>query len=1609
MSEHPETRHAKLLDETADRIRRQLGKDSARPAADLSKSLFSGALPEDLENETADNLFGLAAASWSFIRNRAADEPLVRAYNPDIEKDGWHSPHTVVEALNTNSPFLLDSTVAALNRLDLTIHLVLHPVVHVERDSEGRVTAVASSKDQGIDSPLESFIHVQVTRQLEAEGLRAIEAALRRVYADVRAAVEDWQLMRERVSELIQEFRAANVPGIPADELQEGLEFLEWLRDDQFTFLGARDYCLELRDAQALVHLEEDSGLGVLRHVSDESRKRHSRPISAEYQEYLCRSELFMITKANERSRVHRPVYMDYIGVRRFDANGNVVGERRFLGLLTSAAYSTRATRVPLLRRKVERVLEASGLTREGHDTKALINVLETFPRDELFQIPPDELLHTARGIMRLEHRQRIRLFLRRDRYGRFFSALVFIPRDVFSTNLRLAMEQILLNRLGGHSLEVATQFSEAPMVRAHFIIRVGESIEREPDVADIERDLADAARTWEDELQDRLVERFGEAQGARMHRQFANSMPPGYKSAHPPRVAVADIDHIGSLTETGDIALNLYRRVGAEPGEFSFKVYHRGDAIPLSRVLPVLENMGLVVVQEHPFSIEFEDGSDDISIHDFQMVARNDREIEISEMRERFESLFDSVWSGEFENDRYNGLVLDGLDGREISVLRAYAKYLRQIKAPFSLSYMQQTLSNNPELTRLLVQQFHALHDPDATGNPNARSAGIRHRIEVELEAVESADEDRILRRFVNLIDATLRTNFYQRNGDGSSRPSIALKFDSAAVADLPNPRPWREIFVYSPRFEAVHLRGGRVARGGIRWSDRREDFRTEILGLVKAQMVKNSVIVPVGAKGGFVLKRPQVDAARVREEGVQCYRLFMSALLDITDNLVDGKARSPDRVLRHDGEDPYLVVAADKGTAAFSDIANEVASEYGHWLGDAFASGGSAGYDHKAMGITARGAWEAIKRHFREIGTDIQTEPFTVVGIGDMAGDVFGNGMLLSRQIRLIGAFNHMHIFLDPEPDASSSYEERSRLFNLPRSTWDDYDRSLISPGGGIFNRKAKSIPLTPEIRDRLGIAGEQIRPNDLIRAMLVSEVDLLWNGGIGTYVKSRTETHAEVDDRTNDALRVNGDELRCKVLGEGGNLGCTQAGRIEFAQHGGRINTDAIDNSAGVDCSDHEVNIKILLNGIVADGDMTRKQRDERLDNMTDEVARMVLRNNYVQTQCLTTVDSISPGMFGEQIRFLRALESRKLLDRNVEGLPDDEELMERRSAGRTFTRPELAVLLAYAKMNLYAQLLDSDFPDDPYLSKDLLEYFPGPLREEFPHRISQHQLRREIIATVTANDIIDRAGITFVHRHTEHSGILPEAVVRAYIQVREVFGLRYIVAAIQTTDNELATELQAALHARVLFFANRATAWFLRHVPPGVPAADVIRDFRPCVESLANSLESILDADSLAEMKQEDEGLVSAGVPADLAASIARLGPLAAACDVVQEAQETELDANSVATVFFETGRRFACAWIRSQARNLPQVEHWDMLAAEAIAEDSYAHQRALTARVLEASSEHPGIQAIESWEGANKDSLSRFRVVLGELKSASSLNLSMLNVVNRSLRVLAEAT
>ena len=1591
---------------TIERLRQEMPESDSESTAHLAAHFLGSAELEDITEETADNLFGLAVSVWEHVRQRTPGTPQVRAYNPNVEEHGWHCRHTVVEITTDNSPFLLDSTLAALNLLNLTVHLVIHPVVPIVRNSEGQIEEVP---EPGTDPPgaiHESVIHVQVTRQTEDESLTAITNRLQVVHADIRTVVEDWRLMLARVEELVAELRAGHSAPLAQEDIEEGISFLEWLGDNNFTFLGARDYHIEDRDGATYLRADEEHGLGVLRTLSKESQERHQHPVSDAYVTYLRRPELFVISKAWSRSNVHRPVYMDYIGVRRFDAEGKVVGERRFLGLLTSTAYNTRPTRIPLLRKKVAMVCERAGFASGDHDAKALNNILESLPRDELFQIDTDALEQTARGILRLEHRQRLRLFLRRDNYGAFYSALVFVPRDAYSTDLRRHMEEILLRRLEGDSVETTTQFSEAPMVRAHFIVRVGRDAQATPDIVAIEHELAAVARSWNDDLLDMLIDAHGDAEGTRRHRCYATILPPQYKVDFSPRAAVADIDRILPLQKCGDIALSLYRRVAAEKDEFDFKVYRCGPPIPLSSILPMLEHMGIHVLEERSYSIKAEDCSDAVIIHDFHIANRLGRKVDVTELRERFETLFADVWANRMTSDHFNNLVLEGLGGRDISLLRTYAKYLRQIKAPFSLAYMQEALTEHPCITRLFIDQIRAMHDPDAEGDPNQRAVEIRKQTLIEFHSVVSADQDRILRRFLNLIDGTLRTNFYQRDANNKPNTAIALKFDCSALAKLPEPRPWREVFVYSPSFEAVHLRGGPVARGGIRWSSRREDYRTEILGLMKAQSIKNAVIVPVGAKGGFALTRPPpgADGDKLRAEAVRCYRIFMSALLDVADDLSGDDVLPRTGMVRHDGDDPYLVVAADKGTATFSDEANDVSASYGYWLGDAFASGGSAGYDHKAMGITARGAWEAVKRHFRELGHDTQSEDFTVVGIGDMSGDVFGNGMLLSEHIQLVAAFNHLHIFLDPTPDAAKSFAERTRLFALPRSSWEDYDVGLISEGGGVFSRQAKSIPLSPQIRERFGIRAEHLDPNVLIQSLLTSEVDLLWNGGIGTYVKARDETHAEADDRANDRLRVNASDLRCKAVGEGGNLGLTQGARVEFAAGGGKINSDAIDNSAGVDCSDHEVNIKILLNSAVAAGDMTMKQRDRRLVEMTDEVATMVLRHNYLQTQSLSMVESFGMRMFEEQARFMRAAVSS---GRIAERMPDEEEIAARRTNSQPLTRPELSVLLAFAKIGLFDELVESKLPDDPYLAQELEMYFPEPLRVEFAARMRNHRLRREIVATRIANETIERAGITFIHRHTEHSGIPAPAVARAYLQVRDVFGLDEIWSAIEKTDYTVSAALQAELHGRLMFFVDRMTSWFLRYVPSTRPIEEVVREYREGVVALESTLDEILDAEARLKLEREETTLTDQGAPAELARVIARLDPLGAACDIIEVAQLAHAEPVSVGPVFFEVGQRYACDWLRTHAERLPQREHWDRLAAQAIAEDSYAHQRALTAHILHANEGPPDIEGIDVWAKANEETVQRFGGIFCELQDIPSLDLATLNVANRALRVLTE--
>ncbi|MCA1778212.1 MAG: NAD-glutamate dehydrogenase, partial [Xanthomonadaceae bacterium] len=1278
----------------------------------------------------------IVSAIFEFVRRRLPGELKIRLFNPLESEHGWTSSHTVVEMVNDDMPFLVDSVTLALSRLDLGVHLIIHPVMRFRRDQGGHFLSMASEGDD--QAVAESLIHLQIDRQTSPDALQKIERGIRSSLADVRMAVRDWKSMKRKALEIADEL-AESRSGLDRQELNEAREFFTWMANDHFTFLGYREYEIRQSDSGRVLEAVADSGLGLMRDEHRQSPPRLLDKLSGDPRGTSGQIHPIIITKTNGRSSVHRDGYMDYISVLRFNDEGRVSGEKRLIGLFTSGAYIRRCQDTPLVRTKVAQVLELSGLRPGSHAGKALMHILETLPRDELFQAGVRELLGLGTGILDLQERVQTRLFVRRERFGRFYSCMVFIPRDRFNTENRQKVQAILKRALKGERLDFSVQVGESKLARMHVIVRPRNDRTLDFDVDDIEARIKQAIRSWDDELGEALVRGCGEEKGLKLMRRFGRAFPLSYQSDVAPHVASFDVLSAARLRHVNDLEMSLYKPRRRGQGILRFKLFKYNDPIPLSDVLPMLENLGMRIVSERPYQLNLDDGNC-IWIQDFDMHPPKSVKVQLELMREPFQRAFEQTWRGLNENDGFNRLViLARLEWRQACLLRACAKFMQQTGSPFSQNYLEQTLAAWPLAARLLVEFFEARFDPGRETESRSRRATARRHLEQQcrelaepiddpvlveflddvfvaretfdqnddaqavrkaifrmLDSIGSADQDRIIRSFTNMIRAMLRTNYFQRDARGQHHEHISFKFDSGRLPDLPKPRPFREVWVYSPRVEGVHLRGGKVARGGLRWSDRREDFRTEVLGLMKAQTVKNTMIVPVGAKGGFFVKRlpDSADRDEVMAEVVYCYRSFINGLLELTDNLDGEVVRAPADVVRLDQDDPYLVVAADKGTATFSDIANAISAEHGFWLGDAFASGGSNGYDHKKMGITAKGAWESVKRHFRELGLNTQTQEFDVVGIGDMSGDVFGNGMLLSRHIRLRAAFNHLHIFIDPDPDAEASFRERERLFGLSRSSWADYDTSLISRGGGIYSRQSKTVPITDPVREWLQIEERELTPQALIRALLCCHCDLLWNGGIGTYVKASSESHSDVGDLANNPVRVDGRDLNCRVVGEGGNLGLTQKGRIEYALEGGRINTDFIDNSAGVDCSDHEVNIKILLNRAVTEGRLDREQRNELLQAMTGEVESLVLRSNYLQTQALSMMESLTSTRLGAEAHFITTLEHQGVIDRDLEALPDEEQLRDRVAHGRGLTRPELAVLFSFSKITLYQDLVISE---------------------------------------------------------------------------------------------------------------------------------------------------------------------------------------------------------------------------------------------------------------------------------------------------------------------------
>ena len=1556
------------------------------------RRFYGGVLPEDLDGREDPDLYFAAAGLFGFMRERAPGTDKVRVYTPDAAADGWTSPHTVIDLVTDDRPFIVDSVSAELNRRGLPIRFLAHPTWLADRDETGRLRALRAPGTEGAgESVAESAMRIEIGRRAGADN-DELAARLAHILEDVRNAVGDWRAMRRAIEDAIGEVPAGH------DEI---VAFLRWLTAHNFTFVGYRLYDLEAGGGAAFLKGVPGTALGIMRRAEERDNRAaaRGRPLPPEVLDRLRGAGPLIVSKSARRSTVHRPVHMDSIEVKRRSADGEVVGVHRFLGLYTSHARRRPPAEVPGLRRKVERVLARAGLSPESHDGKSLQHVIETFPRDELFQYADDALVETALGILRLRDRPRPRVFVREDSFGWTVSCLVFVPRDRWSAGLRGTVARILETAFSGDCEDFFTWLDDDPLARLHVIVRTAPGEIPAWRAEAIEAQLVAALRGWDDDLRDALRAAHNEGRAAALERRYGAAFPPGYRHRFTAREAVDDIERV-EAARGGGLALDLYRPSDRAEGLVRFRIYRRGEQLALSDMLPTLENMGLHVTDEFPYRLTGVDDGGDVWIHDLGIRDRAGAGIDIAAAGARFREAFARTMSGEAEDDGFNRLIVRaGLDWRETTVLRAYAKYLVQARIAFSQAYMEQTLAANPGIARRLVDLFMVRLDPTRRPEGERKRAGeeIAAEIRKTLDSVESLDEDRIVRRFLNAVESTLRTNFFQRTEGGEPLDRLALKIDSTRIDDLPAPRPMVEIFVYAARVEGVHLRGGKVARGGVRWSHRREDFRTEILGLMKAQMVKNAVIVPVGAKGGFVVKRPPANDEDARAEGVACYRTFISGLLDVTDNPVAGEVAPPRDTVCYDGDDPYLVVAADKGTAAFSDIANGIAEEYGFWLGDAFASGGSSGYDHKRMGITARGAWEAVKRHFRDMGEDPRRTPFTVVGIGDMSGDVFGNGMLLSRHIRLVGAFNHRHIFIDPDPDAKVSFAERQRLFGLKQSSWTDYNPASISTGGGVFDRGAKSIAIAPEIRRRFGIDAESLTPNRLISALLRAPVDLLWNGGIGTYVKAGDETDAEVDDRANDAVRIDAAELRCKVVGEGGNLGLTQRARIEAARRGVRINSDAIDNSAGVDCSDREVNIKVLLRGVEDDGALTRDERDSLLAAMTDDVAERCLADNYRQALGIGVIESLGAARLDWQQRTIQALERSGRLDRAVEALPDDEAIDALRTAGQGLTRPEISAIYAHAKNALYDELLTSDLPDDPFLAEDLESYFPDALAARYAPFIRRHRLRREIVATQLANSMVDRASMVFALMAGEETGRGASDVARAYAVTRAAFGLRDRWAAIEALDDAVPSAVQNEMIVALRGLMEHSVLWLLRNRPQPLDCRATADLFGSGVAALGGGLDGILPDDLRAAMADRAAALTEKGVPGPLAGAVAAADPLYSACGIVEAANRTGAGVLETGRLFFDIGRRLGIDWLRDRARRMATASYWERQAASAIADDLYGQQAALTVRAIGSGG------SVEDWIAENRAIVSRNARLLDDLRGQPAFDLSMLTFANRQMR------
>jgi glutamate dehydrogenase len=1562
------------------------------------KQYFASVPVEDIQGRDEKMMARIALDHLEFAAKRRKGQALVRVFNATEKEHGYTSAYTFVEMVNDDMPFIINSISAAIVQRKLGVHITVHPIISIKRDSQGRVVDVTSADDD--DAYSESFVRLAIDRENDREELRKLKKTICDVLRDVRLAVRDWGKMIQRMRETRDTLE--NGPS-GADPLlrSESQALLDWLADEHFTFLGYREYALSKRGQRYFLKAVKGSGLGIL---SKEDTADKTVELTTEMRRIARARDWLILTKANSRSTVHRPAFLDYVGVKIYDRKGNVVGERRFVGLLTSIAYSESPGNIPLVRHKVHKIFERAHVDELGHRGKALLHIVETYPREELFQSTVQDLTRTILGVLNLQERQRVKFFLRRDTFSRFFSCLVYIPREKYTTAIRRQVEELLVEAFGGISVDSAVQISDSALARVHLIVRTASAERPRFSVLSIESQIAELVVTWSDRLREELVGAFGQDEGLRLHRAYRDVFPAGFQEDTIPSEACSDIRRIDSMLRNEEaISVDLYRPEGSDLDHIHFMIYSVDEPIALSRALPILENMGMDVYTERPYEISLPNGP--FWIQDFYLRDEHGAEIDVEKVEARFEECFMAVLNGAVENDGLHRLVTTaGLDWRQISLLRCYAKHILQLGLPFSQTYMEEVLAAHPNVTALLVKQFETLFDPGLTDRKRKTElARLETAVERGLKRAQNVDEDRILSAFAGGINATLRTNYFLCEG-GEPKRYISIKLDPKRLPEVPLPRPRFEVFVYAPEVEGVHLRGGDIARGGLRWSDRREDFRTEILGLMKAQIVKNTVIIPTGAKGGFFPKHPPTeDRDQILENGIQCYKTFVRGLLDITDNVIEDKVVTPKGVVRRDSDDPYLVVAADKGTAAFSDIANGISAEYDFWLDDAFASGGSAGYDHKKMGITARGAWEAVKRHFHEQGVNTQKDPFTVAGIGDMSGDVFGNGMLLSRKIRLLAAFNHRRIFLDPDPDMAASFRERSRLFKKPGSTWDDYDETLISKGGGVFSRQAKTIRLSAEARKMLDVDAPSMQPDDLIKAILRMPVDLLWNGGIGTYIKASSEGHSDAGDRSNDPVRVDANELRCKVIGEGGNLGLTQRARVEYALRGGRINTDFIDNSGGVDSSDREVNIKILLSDVVKKKGMTRKKRDELLASMTKDVANLVLRNNYLQTQAISMSETLSADRIDETARLVADLERAGLLDRDLECLPHESEIEDRRAHKKGFTRPELAVVLSYAKIDIYNGLIRSNDTLEDFLELDPQRYFPDVLRRRYSDLIPHHRLSRQILGTLLANAVVNRMGPAFAKRLQIDTGAEVITVVRAYETARMLCRSEPLLKTIESLDHKVPASAQMSMMFEISRTLRHACYWLIERWGDDLDIVKTVDRLNDGMARVYGRSSTYLSKASRVRHDNAQRAWLEMGVPEALANRMSLLLLTRAALDIADLAAERHRDALDCARLYSVCNDALSLHTLHNYAEDLKVSGRWQAMARSNLRDEFYNIRRALGSQLLTRRSKRRPEDVARVWLAKHTEGVDKFLHMLDEMKLHGDIDFATLSFAAQELR------